>query len=58
MISAPKQLRARNVKRVFMDIFANTNVQRDVEIVIEMGHVDHARTASKEKTVGVRSPSV
>lgn len=58
MISAPKPPHARNVKLVFTDIFAKTNPQQDVEIVIEMGHVEHARTASKEETVSVRSPSV
>lgn len=58
MTSAPKQLRARNVKVGFMDIFANSDVQQDVEIVIEMELVGHARTASKEETVFVRSPSV
>lgn len=58
MISAPKPPHARNVKLVFTDIFAKTNAQQDVEIVIEMGHVEHARTVSKEETVSVRSPSV
>lgn len=58
MISAPKPPHARNVKLVFTDIFAITNAQQDVEIVIEMGHVEHARTGSKEETVSVRSPSV
>lgn len=58
MISAPKPPHARNVKLVFTDIFAKTNAQQDVEIVIEMGRVEHARTASKEETVSVRSPSV